>query len=365
MTFDVGLLAFLWGATVARLPTLLRDRRQQAMWATLFAGTLTETSTFPPLARAIGWPILTHLLGAISAFVLLRFLALLSGVRVRPWQVALTVAVVVTLVTLDLTTGGIDPSPARLSGHLTPPMVAYWVVLEGFLGAILVSSVMLFWSVARDAPAGLPRLGLRTIAVGTAMIVVYAAVKTILIVLRGAGVPIDFETVAGPGRALQGAGTLLAVAGALVPAGRKARSVFAAYRSLLALRPLWTAMRDAFPEVILFTPRRAVFELSGVDDVHLRLYRRVIEIRDGMLALRPYLQGISPGTPEAEAAAIAEALRRHAEGIAPSAETAGFAPVGPEMADEVAWLSRVSRAYHRRAVTPETAPTPRPSESAR
>jgi len=110
VTFDVGLLAFLWGATVARLPTLLRDRRQQAMWATLFAGTLTETSTFPPLARAIDWPILTHLLGAISAFVLLRFLALLSGARVRPWQVALTVAVVVTLVTLDLTTGGIDPS---------------------------------------------------------------------------------------------------------------------------------------------------------------------------------------------------------------------------------------------------------------
>ena len=166
-------------------------------------------------------------------------------------------------------------------------------------------------------------------------------------------------------RYLQGAGTLLAVGGALVPAGRRARSVLAEYRSLLALRPLWTAMRDAFPEVILFSPRRAVVEMAGVDEVRLRLYRRVIEIRDGMLALRPYLCGVLPETPEAEAAAIAQALRRRASGVSPSGESAGFAPVGPEMADEVAWLSRVSKAHRRTAVTPTAAPTPRPSGSTR
>jgi len=137
------------------------------------------------------------------------------------------------------------------------------------------------------------------------------------------------------------------------------------YRSLLVLRPLWTAMRDAFPEVILFSPRRAVVEMAGVDEVRLRLYRRVIEIRDGMLALRPYLCGVLPETPEAEAAAIAQALRRRASGVSPSGESAGFAPVGPEMADEVAWLSRVSKAHRRTAVTPAAAPTPRPSGSTR
>ncbi|WP_433359807.1 MAB_1171c family putative transporter [Actinoplanes sp. CA-142083] len=365
MSLDVALMVLLWGATLARLPTLWRDRRQQVMWATLFAGTLTETATFPPVARAVDWPILPHLLGAVAAFVLLRFLALLAGTGGLRWQLALTSAVLVTLLALDTVAGGIDPSPARLSGHLSPATVAYWVVLEGYLGAVLVTTTLLFWSVARDAPAGLPRLGLRTIALGTGMIAVYAAAKTVLIVLRGAGVPIDFEDVAPGGRLLQGAGTLFAVAGALVPAGRRARSVFGTYRDLLVLRPLWTAVRDAFPEVILFTPRRAVIEMAGVDDVHLRLYRRVIEIRDGMLALRPYLPGLDHETPEAEAAAIALALRRRADGVPPADDTRGFAPVGPEMSDEVAWLSRVSRAYRQGGFTAPAARTPRPSGSAR
>jgi hypothetical protein len=110
-----------------------------------------------------------------------------------------------------------------------------------------------------------------------------------------------------------------------------------------------------------------VFELAGVDDVHLRLYRRVIEIRDGMLALRPYLaddapEGADPA--QAEAAAIASALRRRAQDESTTPRKEGFAEVGPEMADEVAWLSRVSRAYRRGPVT-ASARTPRPSGSAR
>ncbi|WP_433290584.1 MAB_1171c family putative transporter [Actinoplanes sp. CA-030573] len=365
MILDVALLALLWGACVARLPTLLRDKRQQALWATLFAGALTETSAFPPVAEAVGRPILTHLLGAVAAFVLLRFLALLTGAGGLRRQLALTVTVLVTLLVLDAVTGGIDPGPARLAGPLSPATVAYWAVLEVYLGTVLIIATLLFWSVARDAPAGLPRLGLRTAAVGTAMISVYAAAKTTLIVLSGAGVPIDFDAVAPWGHYLQGVGTLLAVSGGLVPAGRRARAVLTAYVSLLVLRPLWTAMRDAFPEVILFSPRRAVIELAGVDELHLRLYRRVIEIRDGMLALRPYLADGSHETPQAEAMAIAVALRRRAAGCPPDDDGRTFAPVGPQMADEVAWLSRVSRAYRKARVTAAAAPTPRPSGSAR
>ena len=94
----------------------------------------------------------------------------------------------------------------------------------------------------------------------------------------------------------------------------------------------------------------------------------MIEIRDGMLALRPYLES-SPGAAgdpaAAEATAIAIALRRRAAGEPPAGHDEGWAPVGPEMADEVAWLSRVSRAYRRGTVRPAAARTPRPSGSAR
>jgi hypothetical protein len=361
VTLDVVLLVVLWGATVARLPTLLRDWRQRAMWASLFAGSLAETSAFPPVARAIGRPILADLLAGVSTFALLWFLAVLTGRGIRRWQWAPTVAVLAALLALDAAAGGIGPSPTRLSGHLSPAAQAFWVVLEGYLVAVLTGGAVLFLSVARAAPAGLPRLGLRTIAAGWTMIAL-SALATIPIVLAVTG---DFSEVAAPILYLQGAGTLLAVCGALVPAGRRARVVLGEYRSLLVLRPLWTAMRDAFPEVILFSPGRAVVELAGVDEVRLRLYRRVIEIRDGMLALRPYLCGVVPETPQAEAAAIAQALRRRAGGVAPAGGSPGFAPVGPEMADEVAWLSGVSRALRRETVRPAVAPTPRPSGSAR
>ena len=170
---------------------------------------------------------------------------------------------------------------------------------------------------------------------------------------------------------VQAVTVLLTVTGGVAVSYPRARSALIAYRSLLALRPLWKAMRDAFPAIILFSPRRAVIELAGVDDVHLRLYRRVIEIRDGMLALREHLpEGYATdGDPAvAEARGILLALRARAEGEPANGRPGAWAPVGPEMADEVAWLRRVSRAYRRlrgTAVIPPAVRTPRPSGSAR
>ncbi|MEU4236784.1 MAB_1171c family putative transporter [Actinoplanes sp. NPDC026619] len=356
MVLQVALLVLLWGVVVARLPTLWRDARQRAFWATIFVLALIKTSLLFPETP----PILPNLLGVLTAYFLLRFLSLLTGRGGHRWHLALTAAVLVALaglaangsVTLDR-----DPFPLT---------VAYWLVPEGFIGWALITAAVLFWPVARDVPAGLPRLGLRAISAGCAMVAAYGAAKAVLIILRGAGLTdVDFAEFERAAPYLQGGGTLIAVAGASVPAARRSRAIIEAYWSLLVLRPLWKAMRDAFPEVILFSPRRAVFELAGVDDVHLRVYRRVIEIRDGMLALRPYLPAEPVATTDpaqAEAEAIAAALRRHADGAGPADNADGFAKIGPEMSDEVAWLSRVSSAYRVRTAA---ARTPRPSGSAR
>ncbi|GAA0581982.1 hypothetical protein GCM10010172_78790 [Paractinoplanes ferrugineus] len=352
MVLRVVLLVLLWGVVVARVPTLWRDARQRAFWATVFVLALVKTTVLIPGTPTIA----PNLLGVLAAYFLLRFLSLLAGHGSRRRHLALTAIVLVALATLAVVSGDVG-----LDGDLEPLTIAYWVVLEGFLGWVLGTTTVLFWSVAPQAPAGLPRLGLRAISVGCAMVALYAAFKTALIV---AAPRTDFADFHRKAVYLQAGGTLIAVAGACVPAARRSREIIRAYWSLLALRPLWKAMRDAFPEVILFTPRRAVIELAGVDDVHLRVYRRVIEIRDGMMALRPYLSDESPENAdpaEAEAAAIALALRRHAAG-APNAHGVEFAPVGPEMSDEVAWLSRVSGAYRRLRTA---APTPRPSGSAR
>lgn len=363
-----ALLVLLWGTVVARLPTLWRDDRQRALWATVFVIALVKTVTLPPIEAALDMPILPHLLGVLAVSFLLRFITLVAGTGNRRWPLYLAAAVLAVLGTLAAVSGGIHTSAELLTRDLPPTVVAYWVVLEAYLGAVLITTAVLFWTISRDAPSGLPRLGLRAIAAGSALVAGYAAVKTGLIVAHGTGRSVDFPAIEPIAQKAQVVGILIAVAGAAVPTGRQARAVVAAYRSLVALRPLWTAMRDAFPEVILFSPRRAMIELAGVDDVHLRLYRRVIEIRDGMLALRAYLPvDVPPATDPAtgEAAAIALALRRRTEGPPPGEPEGAWAPVGPEMADEVAWLSRVSRAYRRvrssGRLSPVAAPTPRPS----
>ena len=376
MVLVTAVLLVLWGVAVARLPTLWRDQRQRVLWAAIFCLALARTGSYEPVAERIGMPMLPHLLGVVAASFLLRFIALATGKGGARWQPALAVAVLVALGALAAVAGGIDTRPELLARDLGGAHVAYWVVLEAYLSAVLVTAAMLFASVAREAPPRLPRLGLRAMAAGTGLVVLYAAVKAALIVAHGAGVPIDFTRFEPTARVFQGGGILLVLAGLLVPATRRIRSSVRAYRSLLVLRPLWTAMRDAFPEVILFSPRRAVIELAGVDDVHLRLYRRVIEIRDGMLALRGFLPetyapGDVPATAgadayrkaRAEAQAIALALRRRAAGEMPCEQAGAWAPVGPEMADEVAWLSLVSGAYRR--ISPDAVRIPRPSGSVR
>lgn len=362
-------LVVLWGTVLVRLPTLWRDAQRRAMWATLCTLAVTKTVATPgvnaPLGDLIPQPqIVPHLLGVAAAFFLLRFICLITDYdaghpRAARHQLLLAGSVVVLLVILAAATpGGIKTKGAELMSTPTAhTATAYWVVLNGYLGTILTIATLLFWRIGRTATASLLRNGLRAIAIGTAMIAVYAVLKIALIVTfaLGATVPIDkIEPIA---NGLRTFGTILAVFGAAVPAGGKLRSIAGAYRALGALRHLWRVMRRAFPDVILFSRRRALIELAGVDDVQLRLYRRVIEIRDGMLTLRDYLPagahsearvfvGESPAL--IEACGIALALHRHRVAATPGDSGERWAEIGGDLTDEVAWLSAVSAAFRRK-----------------
>lgn len=143
-----------------------------------------------------------------------------------------------------------------------------------------------------------------------------------------------------------------------------------AYRTHRALEPLWSALRTELPEIALdpAAPRRPVLWRAEFD-----LYRRVIEIRDGHLALRPYFPAdvtaditgraaltgtdgaaVGPGERSAEvravveAATIAAALEGKRAGRAP-AGVHPYSPVSQQIAGtvaaEVAWLLLVTAAF--------------------
>ena len=54
------------------------------------------------------------------------------------------------------------------------------------------------------------------------------------------------------------------------------------------LNSLWRALRNSVPHVVLEENRAPLFDAWNPQRSDFRLYRRVIEIRDGILALRPY-----------------------------------------------------------------------------
>jgi hypothetical protein len=99
-----------------------------------------------------------------------------------------------------------------------------------------------------------------------------------------------------------------------------------------------------------------------VGDVSLRLVRRVVEIRDGRLALRDYLPAgtlaaVHSAAEQAgltsldaqvtvEAACLAVALVQRRCGDVPNArDPLPAAPGGTDLDEEVAYLMRVARAY--------------------
>jgi hypothetical protein len=83
-------------------------------------------------------------------------------------------------------------------------------------------------------------------------------------------------------------------------------------RTYHRLSPLWTVLHDEFPEDALHRvpsqhPLRDVLSLRGV---HRRYYRRVIECRDGLVRISPYLGPDDSSLAER----VRTGLRAHASG---------------------------------------------------
>ena len=140
---------------------------------------------------------------------------------------------------------------------------------------------------------------------------------------------------------------------------------YAAYRRLA---PLWTALHAALPQLALEDGGGAPIGIRPpLRDPHFALYRRVIEIHDGRLALRPYAprrQQIAVGLEHThegamrgedreallEAASIAAALDNHRAGRAtgagePERDCPEPSAASGTMEAEAAWLARVAAAF--------------------
>ncbi|MDF9816918.1 MAB_1171c family putative transporter [Streptomyces sp. SPB162] len=137
-----------------------------------------------------------------------------------------------------------------------------------------------------------------------------------------------------------------------------------AWHGYRRIGPLWTAMHAALPETSLTGPALRLGFMLPLG-ARFALYRRIIEIRDGQLALRPYFHPeVAAWTAEAEGSGLDAASERlapivEAATIAAALEAArsgrrstpggceGYVPpkVRASVEAETAWLMQVSDAF--------------------
>ncbi|WP_328345284.1 MAB_1171c family putative transporter [Micromonospora sp. NBC_00421] len=230
-----------------------------------------------------------------------------------------------------------------------PVVVGYLVVFFSYIAVCLVTFITSVGGYLRHVPAGVLRTGLSFVVTGTALGIVWAAwsgVRPVITLLTGR----SLATTLPIGATLGSVCMLLWLIGATLTAwGDRITAPLRWLRALRRLRridPLWRALRAALPQIDLNTS--GGWRLPGAE---FALYRRVIEIRDAQLTLRPYAhpdvsRWVGPAADPAtvEAAVIAAALVGHAHGRDYRAEHP-FQDVDASLASESAWLARVARQF--------------------
>jgi hypothetical protein len=380
MTGTAGLIVFvlIWSAVGYRSWVLLRRERGQRAWAywrfllaLAFAVTLFVPAIYRAFYHLTGVPNLAELVGQGLILVsnwqgaaVLLFLAhsddlttARRALRIRGFLVLGTLIVITYFFVLI-------PAPEDTTRFTTvyadaPYITDYWIAYLFAVNLLQVDMARLFIRYSRKSTREALRLGLRIVAAGSIVGTTYwLHWMAFLVIRRTTGTTPDWLDVWGKISVITA--VLLIVIGSVVPAwGRRVglRGPVAAWREHRAWRqmqPLWEALIHEF-----------AVELPGStsDDAQLsyRLYRRRVEILDGILALRPYRdataeqqtreenrrRGLTGVDLEAavEAATLAHALKAHQAGAAIVDAPSRIAADEGATGEDAAWLARVSRHF--------------------
>ena len=345
--------ALAWVVLLARRPGEDHARRYVRH---VLLGLAISLTVLTPAGHAVvngiaGTKDLPRLIGhagmLLTAWAGLGLLLHVNGMR-RRWHTWWIVGVFCAMCVCFALTPNIEPA--------SPWVFEY--VLAYVLAQLPVFAAIMWLGLryARLADTAALRVALRMVVAGTAIACVYLVNKAVLSASYRFGFADPFGHTAIAGKVLPTTAYLLVLIGAALPS---AVGWLGRYRRYRQLGPLWRALYRADPAIALDPP--TVPDLLVFARLRLRLYRRVIEIRDGLLALRPYRDpavaatardsasraGLTgPGHAAAvEAAVVAAALRARAEGRAPRGDDDTAVAGGADLAAETAFLGLVARAY--------------------
>jgi hypothetical protein len=247
--------------------------------------------------------------------------------------------------------GRVFGSQGALPEHITVSGVAVFY-LAGSCYFIYAISQSARWAARyADESNRRTRVGLWTAAVGLALLACVAVVRSVVVVLRWTGG--DLPAAAGTADGFVPVGGLLFVCGVSYPAvvaKLTGLRIWLRHRRVYHdLRPLWTILHDAFPQDALDRPRGVWSERVSPRRLYRRYWRRVVEIRDGLVQISPHLAdvGFSSARPAHEQVdKLREAVRRQRAHLLPRSSSAVLvaAPPSADPEADVAQLVELSRA---------------------
>ncbi|MFJ7423920.1 MAB_1171c family putative transporter [Streptomyces uncialis] len=358
----------VWKAVdLARAP---RDRLLRLLVAALFLLTAGDLLGFPEIADALSaatadgvgkvafnWIYMCGL-GALVLFFTAATGAPEVYRRHRRLHTALLAAVLVGLIMTMLAT------PPELRGHslstphmAQPAITAFYLIGNGYFVYAYITSGLWALRYTRMASRHLAP-SLRAMAGGLFGLAATSAGRVVWVALRidSPGPCLFYETVV---RTLTDVALGAVLVGIFLSGAVQLlthlRSVIRHRRMYYQLTPLWTTLATAYPELVLnpgpTAPRREGLRLRHM---HAHFYRRLIECRDGLVRLSPYLARVAPDTDLARCRP--DQLARHiiaALELKPVVEDPGTAlpavfvasPSGSDMNAEARELLAISAAF--------------------
>ncbi len=344
--------ALAWVVLLARRPGEDRARRYVRH---ILLGLASSLTVLTPGGHAVvngllGTTDLPRLIGhagmLLTAWAGLGLLLHVNGMR-RHWHTWWIAGVFCVMCVCFALTPNIEPASPWVFEYILAYVVAQL--------PLYVAIMWLGLRYARLADTAALRVALRLVVAGTALASVDLVNKAVLSASYRFGFADPFGHTAFARKVLPTAAYLLVLVGAALPA---AVGWLGRYRRYRQLGPLWRALYRADPAIALDPP--AVPDFLVLARLRLHLYRRVIEIRDGLLALRPYRDpavaaaareratraGLDGPARDAavEAAVVAAALRAKAEGLPPRGDAETAVAGGADLAEETAFLGLVASA---------------------
>ena len=380
----IGLIppVVLWTALLARVRTLRRGRTERALGCTLLACALAATLQMPAvgawLVSIVEAPnaiqVAKHVLVIVAAGAareVVRSLAfpgeLAATGATRRYALGAS-AVIGVVVAYAASSIGSDHTGGLSGDAAAEPSVSkyiYWLIYLVFLAATLFAIARLCVWFGRNAPPGSLRTGLVFVGIGSIAGLVYVGNRLTFLV-ASLVTDVSAELAAASTRLSSAAiaiSLVCLVAGMVLPAARHLPGLrrIRVLLSLRRLRPLWVLLNEATPSIALQAPDRTNEQAWwSLVRLEARLYDRVVEIQDGLLALRAH--GSSTSSPRAGGRTdSAEAVARWT--ISALAAKTGGSPTSDlddiefpsdgDLHDVIQFLERVARALPRQHSTPQ------------